>query len=191
MIAPAVPLEIGAAILAVAPARKGFTHESPVNASVEWYTPAWLFEALSLAFDLDPCHPWPRLPWVPAWRVYSLPQDGLALPWVGRVWLNPPYGKETARWLAKMHLHRHGIALVNARTDCDWFHRYAAKADAICFLRGRVNFVDRFGRPGGKPKPGKKKAAGPGCGQILIAWGEDCVRALEASGLGYTVRRAT
>lgn len=35
----------------------GFTHDNVNNASVDWYTPAWVFEELNLQFDLDPCHP--------------------------------------------------------------------------------------------------------------------------------------
>ena len=103
----------------------GFAHEPPASKNVEWYTPPWVFEALGerIDFDLDPCHPeGDRLPWIPAWDVYTRQDDGLAQPWWGRVWLNPPYGTETPRWLAKMAAHRDGIALVFARTDPAWFH---------------------------------------------------------------------
>lgn len=157
---------------------KGFTHESARNESMEWYTPAWIFERLGLEFDLDPCHPKRSLPWVPAWAVYTKVEDGLASGWFGKVWLNPPYGSETTKWLAKMHEHRNGIALVFARTDTRWFHDYIAKADAICFMEGRVRFVDGDGKPGGSP----------GAGSMLVAWGEECVKALERGGFGLVVR---
>ena len=165
----------------------GLVHEASVGATVEWYTPAWVFDALGLDFDLDPCHPRPRLPWTPAREVYSLPDDGLALPWFGRVWCNPPYGKETVRWLRRLAEHGDGVALVFARTDPDWFHEVAARADAVLFVRGRVRFVGADGKPplGKDGKPGT-----PGAGSMLLAWGEDNVRALERSGLGTMMWRA-
>lgn len=164
----------------------GLVHEAPVGASVEWYTPAWVFEALGLAFDLDPCHPAERLPWVPASRTYGLPADGLALPWAGRVWCNPPYGRETARWLARMAEHGNGVALVFARADTAWFHDAASSAGAVLFVRKRIRFVG----PDGKPRPGKDgKASSPGAGSMLVAWGAENVAALERSGLGTVMWR--
>lgn len=57
-------------------------------------TPPWLWR-LALAaenrerFDLDPCsNEWST---VPAAARIALPADGLALPWAGCIWLNPPY----------------------------------------------------------------------------------------------------
>lgn len=158
-----------------------------MGATNEWYTPAWVFEHLvdddgqPLAFDLDPCHPRPRLPWVPAREVYSLPDDGLALPWFGRKWVNPPYGKETRRWLARLAAEGGGIALVFARTDNEWFHDTAATADLVVFLRKRVRFVGASGQPPRKPDPktGKDREGSPGAGSMLLAWGEEEARAVE------------
>lgn len=148
----------------------GFTHDKKDNATVDWYTPPWIFEGLGLVFDLDPCAPEGGLPWIPAHTFYSLPKDdGLMAPWFGRVWLNPPYGKDTGDWLARMDLHRNGVALVFARTDCRWFHDYVVNADAILFLKGRVSFVDGLGVTGG---------GGAGAGSMLIAWGADNVEGL-------------
>ena len=150
--------------------KTAWTHDSANNKTVDWYTPPWIFERLSLGFDLDPCSPEGGVSWIPASSHYSLKDDGLAQPWAGRVWLNPPYGKHTAAWLAKMNKHRHGVALVFARTDTAWYHESVAKADAILFLRGRIKFIDAFGKTGG---------AGAGSGSMLIAWGGDCVKALQ------------
>jgi hypothetical protein len=174
----------------------GLTHESPVNGSIEWYTPAWIFEALGLTFDLDPCHPAERLPWVPAQFVWTQADDGLKQSWHGRIWLNPPYGPHTKTWLAKMAAHcddgwgmnprGEGIALVFSRTDTDWFHEYGVTADAVCFLRKRVSFVG----PDGEPRPGKDGQKGsPGAGSMLLAWGPQCVAAVVRSGLGAVMVR--
>lgn len=159
--------------------KKGFSHESKNNVSVDWYTPPWIFQRLGLNFDLDPCHPKERIHWIPTKDIYTLDDDGLQSKWFGNVWLNPPYGKQTSEWLAKMHEHRNGVALVFARTDCKWFHDYIAKSDAILFLKGRVKFVDGLGATGG---------SGAGSGSMLAAWGEPNVSAIRAmSDVGFFV----
>lgn len=137
--------------------------------SVEWYTPPYIFKVLGLKFDLDPCQPPGGISWIPATRHLTVEDDGLYAKWDGRVWLNPPYGKKTTEWLERMSIHRNGVALVFSRTDCSWFHRYIATADAILFLRGRVKFVDGSGCD---------SKAGPGCGSVMAAWGDDNVQAI-------------
>lgn len=126
-------------------AKEGFAHESQQALSVDWYTPPWIFETMGLNFDLDPCAPNGGVPWIPADYYYTEEDDGLNSEWEGRVWLNPPYGKDTPRWLARMHEHRNGVAIVFSRTDCKWFFDYVMQSDAILFLRGRVKFVDGLG----------------------------------------------
>lgn len=175
----------------------GLVHEAPVGASVEWFTPDWLFAALKdadglpLVFDLDPCHPAERLSWVPARKVYTQADNGLVLGWRGLVFLNPPYGRETPRWLARMASFwaagtTQGIALVFARTDTAWFGEAVATATAILFLSERVQFVDASGQPPlvADKRTGKMRKGSPGAGSMLIAWGNDAAAALERSDLG-------
>lgn len=154
----------------------GFTHDNKNNATHDWWTPPWIFETLGLDFDLDPASPEGGVPWIPAKKIYTAEEDGLIQDWQGMVWLNPPYGKHTSAWLNKMHQHRNGIALLFARTDCRWFHDFVIKADAILFLKGRVSFIDA---------QAITKSQGAGAGSMLIAWGKDCVDALDTmSGKG-------
>lgn len=121
-----------------APTIGGF--QSAAYTSTTWLTPPRILERLG-QFDLDPCAaPDPR-PWATAARHITLPDDGLAAAWHGRVWLNPPYSKHAAQWLAKMAGHGRGTALVFARTDTSWFQDHVLhQADALLFLRGRVKF---------------------------------------------------
>ena len=109
--------------------------------------------------------------WTPALFIYTKADDGLVKPWYGRVWLNPPYGTETPKWLARMHEHREGTALLFARCDTSWFHKYIAKADAVLFLAKRVRFVDANGVQGKSPNQGS----------MLVAWSEGDVSALRCA----------
>ena len=124
---------------------------------------------MGIEFDIDVCAPKDGIPWIPAKKHFHKEMDGLSQQWKGTVWCNPPYGKETQIWLEKMSEHRNGVALVFSRTDCKWFHDYAATADAIMFLKGRIRFVDGDCKTGG---------AGAGSGSILIAWGKKAVDAI-------------
>lgn len=134
----------------------------------EWLTPPDIIRSLG-EFDLDPCSPINR-PWPTAKKHYTRLDDGLLMPWNGRVWCNPPYGKETGKWLAKCSTHRNAIALVFARTETNMFFNYVWNcADAILFVRKRISFYNVDGSKGGYS----------GSPSVLIAYGADNARALE------------
>lgn len=114
-------------------------HESHRMGKDEWLTPPAIIKALG-PFDLDPCAP-VRRPWPMAAQHYTIEDDGLARPWAGFVWCNPPYGAETGRWLEKLANHDHGIALVFARTETQMFvDQVWKRASALLFLHGRLHF---------------------------------------------------
>lgn len=153
-------------------------HERPIQGETnEWYTPPELFTALGMEFDLDPAAPPGGVPWVPATRSLSKEEDGLGLPWEGRVWLNPPYGPQTTHWLRRLAEHGNGLALVFARTETAWWHAVVPSAAAVCFVKGRLHFLRSDGKP---------STSNAGAPSALIAYGEDCARSLAASGLGMT-----
>lgn len=143
--------------------------------SVEWCTPPGIFNALGLRFDLDPCAPVGGVPWVPAERSLSIEDDGLSVPWEGRVWLNPPYGPNTERWMRRLADHGDGMALVFARTETEWWHQTVIAAHAVCFIAGRLTFVTRAMQPA---------PYNSGAPSSLIAFGDCCAEALLAAGLG-------
>jgi hypothetical protein len=138
----------------------------------EWLTPPEIIKSLG-TFDLDPCAPIGR-PWDTALRHYTLENDGLNFNWPGRIWLNPPYGKETFKWINRLAEHGNGIALIFARTETVGFHEEIwNKADAIFFFKGRLHFYYIDGRKG-------DAANAPSC---LVAYGKDNIESIKKSGL--------
>ena len=59
--------------------------------SDDWYTPAWIFDGLSVTFDMDVAAPDGGAENVPCARFLTVADDGLLTPWEGVVWCNPPY----------------------------------------------------------------------------------------------------
>lgn len=167
--------------------KKGFTHESTKNASVEWYTPKYIFDALGVEFDLDPCSPGKAIvPWIPAKKHLTIKDGGLMAKWEGNVWMNPPYGKETSAWLKRLSLHGTGIALLFCRPDTIWFHKYIRQADALCLIKGRIPFVNKENAEA--YAAGTYKSNGRcGAASMLIAYGKDMAKALFNSNLGLTL----
>lgn len=137
--------------------------EKSVRSSDEWYTPKEILDALG-KFDLDPCAPIRPL-WPTAEVMYDQNIDGLSQIWEGRVWLNPPYSRPLIElFVRKLAEHGNGIALLFNRCDSKMFQDVIfPKATGMKFLRHRI----RFYRPDGT------RGDSPGCGSLLLAFGED------------------
>jgi phage N-6-adenine-methyltransferase len=120
--------------------------------SNEWATPQDLFDRLNAEFNFTidvaatpenaKCE-----------RFYTFHDNGLGKPWKGeRVWLNPPYGVDLARWVAKAASEPSDVTvmLVPARTDTRWWslfwdydlHRPVDGCE-VRFLKGRVKFGEQ------------------------------------------------
>lgn len=148
-------------------------HQSARMGKDEWLTPPEIIGALGV-FDLDPCAPVVR-PWPTAAHHYTVVDDGLVQPWYGRVWLNPPYGLQAAKWLERMVSHGNGIAIIPARTETAIFFWFVWPcADALLFIQGRPHFyhVD-----------GSRAKGNSGAPIVLIAYGSANVEALRRSGI--------
>lgn len=138
----------------------------------DWITPKWLIERLG-PFDLDPCASQTQ-PWPCAAKSICLPKCGLRAKWPSKsfVWLNPPYGKATAKWLDKLAQHNNGIALVFARTETRmFFNSVWPKMRSVLFLEGRLTFY----RPDGSRPATGNNSGGP---SVLIAYGDRAERIL-------------
>lgn len=74
---------------------------------------------------------------------FTKEDDGLLKEWYGRVWCNPPYGREIGKWVKKCAEYRGlSVMLIPARTDTKWFHEYILNNPRveISFIRGRLHF---------------------------------------------------
>lgn len=157
-------------------------HQSHDAVTVDWITPPHVLAALGAPdrFDLDPCASRTQ-PFPTARRSYTEGENGLLKPWVGKVWLNPPYANRVIdRWLGRMGEHANGIALIFARTDTEAFHRSVfEKCKALLFLEGRLFFFT----PEGKEAPHNG-----GAPSVLCAYSDDDAGILERCGLPGAIR---
>ena len=157
------------------------SHWETPGASDEWYTPAYVFEALGERFDLDVAAPVKATTHVPArLQITSLFGGGLNTEWGSSnfVWMNPPFGARNGLvpWLDKFFAHGNGIALVPDRTSAPWFWSAWARADRVLFTR-KIRFL----------RPDGSEGVSPSNGTALFAAGDRAVVALEraaAAGLG-------
>jgi phage N-6-adenine-methyltransferase len=130
-------------------------HRAEGTGENEWYTPAKYIELAREvlgAIDLDPATNAKAQAFIHAAQFFTKIDDGLKRKWHGRVWLNPPYTQpEIALFSTKMVEERRAgrvlaaIMLTHNYTDTAWFHELTSVADAICFTRGRVKFIDEDG----------------------------------------------
>ncbi len=94
----------------------------------DWETPDGLFDALNLefAFTLDAAADAMN---AKCMNFISEEVNALKVPWLGRVWLNPPYGRGLKEWVrkAKLEAFWHAqvvVMLIPARTDTTYWHQF-------------------------------------------------------------------
>ena len=112
--------------------------------SDERYTPTWLLDRVTALLGsswFDPC---PR-------SYGSAPAvNGLAIPWHGRIFCNPPYSR-MGPWVAKFtgESFTEGLLLTLAYTDTRWFQPLFDYT--ILFPQGRICFLDSARRTMNRP----------------------------------------
>lgn len=144
------------------PKEKPLANHQLINTSSnnEWYTPRKYIEAARTVLgniDLDPASSAYANETIHADKYYTIEDDGLRQRWDGRVFLNPPYGKDgkesnQALWSRTLiEQYEEGIVLaavllVNAVPGNRWF---APLWDfPICFPDHRIRFYNESGEVG-------------------------------------------
>lgn len=162
-----------------------FKHEFHEDKSDEYATPRSVVEPLAEAvggFDLDPAsgaEPQPH-----AAETYTEQDDGLAQPWFGTVWLNPPFSKkeafvEKARQEVLDGRAELVIVLLPVDVSTDLFQNQIASADVLCFRDKRLSFDGGGGRN-----------RNPNFGVLFAVWAqgdvpEELVETLEHRGVVF------
>lgn len=125
------------------PTQSGLIHFS--SKTDEWSTPKEVIPFIRRVLpviDLDPCSDAAQT--IPAKNRYFRNDDGLSRKWRGRVYLNPPYGRQISNWVGRLvRLYNEGdvtesIALLPARTDTIWFR--LLRDHSRVFVSGRLKF---------------------------------------------------
>jgi phage N-6-adenine-methyltransferase len=130
----------------------------------EWFTPVEYIDAardVLGTIDLDPASCAAAQKTVRAKKYFTKENSGLDKEWRGVVWMNPPYATGliadfVTKLLDEMAADRvtSAIMLTKSYTDTAWFQSAAEQADAICFTKGRIRFVDPDGEPSPAPIQG-------------------------------------
>ena len=140
-------------------------HVSKNSGENEWYTPTYLIEAareVMGSIDLDPASCELANKAVKASAYFTVEDDGTVKEWYANVWLNPPYAqpaiKKFAQHVIDEYISQHVVqacVLVNNATETGWFQPMLKECAAVCFISGRVKFIDKDGNPGGAPLQGQ------------------------------------
>lgn len=131
--------------------------------SDNYVTPRWLTMALG-PFDLDPCggitQPW----WHASRTITPETGDGLHEPWIGRVWLNPPYSKPHD-WIANAAQCGNAVCIVNVCPTTAWWKTWVwGTAHAVRFLDKRIRFYLQDGTEWVEKRNPERDS-------VLVAWG--------------------
>lgn len=116
----------------------------------DWYTPKWIFETLGLRFSMDVSAPPGGVPWIPSDQYLTKAEDGLLVPWEGRVWMNPPFSKTTP-WVEKFEAHGQGVALLPLGKN-RWSERLWNSRAQMVYLPSSLKF-EKMGKPMSMPFP--------------------------------------
>lgn len=131
----------------------------------EWYTPVHLIEAARStmgSIDTDPASCFVAQLNVTAKVFYTEETNGLDKSWFGNVWMNPPYsGKLVKQFIEKLKYElsvgntQQSVVLVNNTTETQAGQSLLGMCSAVCFLKGRVKFLDETGVPKKTPLQGQ------------------------------------
>lgn len=118
--------------------------------SDDCYTPKWVFDAMGLQFTIDVAAPVGGAPNVPCLTYYTAVEDGLAEPWEGVVWCNPPYSRFRP-WAERWAAHPFGVLMGTYAPESASTPVVFGAADCVAFISAK------FTRPNGevlKPRHG-------------------------------------
>lgn len=163
--AVAAAKEVAGEVTTAALLRLSQPHVTNNSGENEWYTPPDIIERARAAMggiDCDPASNATANRNVKAEVFYTAGDNGLNQEWHGRVWMNPPYSNplcsQFCEALTKKQLAgeiEQACVLVNNATETAWFQSMLRVANCVCFLTGRVKYLDQTGTPANTPLQGQ------------------------------------
>lgn len=140
-------------------------HVGHATGEFEWYTPKEIIEAarkLMKTIDVDPASSDIANQIVKATTYYTVEDDGLKQEWRGNVWMNPPYSQPLVTQFCNLLVEKYvmgeinqACVLVNNATETEFYQNMMKHCEAICFIKGRVKFIDQEGKSTGAPLQGQ------------------------------------
>ena len=144
------------------------------NGDNTWFTPLEILDKLG-RFDLDPCSM--------SFRPFSIAEKtvehdkgecGLSIPWQGRVFINPPYGKEMSPFIKKFIKEKpSGVMLIFARMGNKDVQSLVKEGAYFLMLRKRIKFISREGIQGDSA----------GADSCLVSWNKEELENIDLEGI--------
>lgn len=140
-------------------------HVSFNSGENEWYTPSVYIESARKvmgSIDCDPASSDVANRIVKAKTYYTKETDGLNRPWLGNVWMNPPYGQPLINQFINKFIEKfeeqetnQACVLVNNATETEWCQALLVRASTVCFIKGRIKYLDANGQAANSPLQGQ------------------------------------
>lgn len=151
-------------------------HVAKATGENEWYTPPTLIEAVRGVvgiIDVDPASSDIANEIIKAKKHYTIETNGLLQKWEGTVYMNPPYSQPLVTDFCNLLVDKYRMGevkqacvLVNNATETEFYQNMMNHCKAICFIKGRVKFIDKEGKMSGAPLQG----------QTMLYFGDDPIR---------------
>jgi hypothetical protein len=151
--------------------------EIKANKENTWFTPQSFFKLINGEFDLDPCSV--------SYRPFNIAKNtvehdkggcGLLLDWknCGRMFINPPYGKEIIPFLDKFLKEKpSGIVLIFARMGNKQIQKLISEGCYAFIMRRRIKFIAKNGDISGNA----------GTDSMLLFWDKNEIKNIKHEGV--------
>lgn len=140
-------------------------HVSHNSGDSEWYSPVEYLESARQvmgSIDVDPASSDKANELVKAGKYYTVENDGRDKDWCGNVWMNPPYSQPLIKTFSAALVNKYNqgeisqaCVLVNNATETEHYQNMLNICKAVCFIKGRVKFIDTEGNASGAPLQGQ------------------------------------
>lgn len=140
-------------------------HVAQSTGETEWDTPLKFIQAAREVMgniDVDPASNEQANERIQADKYYTIKDNGLDKAWRGNVWMNPPYSQPLITQFCNLLVEKYknneikqACVLVNNATETNFFQNMLTACIAICFIQGRVKFINKEGHSSGAPLQGQ------------------------------------